>query len=292
MLETVWIDCNVCGADAFRGLSKVDDWQIGKCGDCGLIYVNPIPFFEAEKTFSKVSREFQYTEFQRHITPAVREHDKAQMRRQFGEIARMSGRSMESGKLLDIGCGSGSSVQAAVDLGWDAIGIDIDPELIELGRKTLGADIRCVPLLESELEGNQFDFIRLRDVIEHLPNPYDALMEVKRLLVPGGFVHVATPNEGSLVTQLRLFLGGKRDKVATVAPPHHIHGFAPKTLRRLFDRVGFKTCMVKTATPVDPLYVTARNMESAKNKMHVAFWRLASAIGMGSMLVAWARKER
>jgi len=146
-------------------------------------------------------------------------------------------------------------------------------------------------LLESELPEGRFDFVRLRDVIEHLPNPYAALTEVKRLLAPGGFLHVATPNEDGLAAQLRLLLGGKRDRVATVAPPHHVHGFGPKTLRGLFERVGFKMYMLKTTTPVDPLYVTARNMEAVKNRLRTVAWRAASAIGRGSMLIAWAGKE-
>ena len=43
--------------------------------------------------------------------------------------------------------------------------------------------------------------------------------------------------------------------------------------------------------PFDPLYVTARNMQAAKSRLRTAAWRAASAVGKGSMLVAWARKE-
>jgi uncharacterized Zn finger protein len=49
-----WIHCNACGADAYKKLSKVGEWNIGKCTKCGLIYVNPIPFFEPTTDFSGV----------------------------------------------------------------------------------------------------------------------------------------------------------------------------------------------------------------------------------------------
>ncbi|MDH5571953.1 MAG: class I SAM-dependent methyltransferase, partial [Gammaproteobacteria bacterium] len=147
-------------------------------------------------------------------------------------------------------------------------------------------------LLESGFEEEQFDFIRLRDVIEHLPNPYEVLQEVKRLLVPGGIALIATPNEGSLTTQLRLLFGGSRELVATVAPPHHVHGFTPSTLGLILQRAGMKIEHIGTTTPVDPLYVTTRNMQSADSKLHVLVWRIANALGKGSMLVSWVSKEK
>jgi hypothetical protein len=50
--------------------------------------------------------------------------------------------------------------------------------------------------------------------------------------------------------------------------------------------------MLKTTTPVDPLYVTARNMESAKHKVLRMLWLVGRALGKGSMLVGWAKKEQ
>lgn len=292
MTNSEWIICNACGEDVFSELSEVDGWHIGKCENCSMIYLNPMPFFEPSTEFSEMSLDFQYTRFQHEITQQVLEHDKKQFRRQVKMISRMVGHDLPTGKFLDIGCGSGSSVRAAEDCGWEAVGVDIDTQLIELGREKLKVDIRNTPLLESGFEENQFNFIRLRDVIEHLPNPYDVLLEVKRLLVPGGYAMIATPNEDALPTQIRLRMGGKRNTVATVSPPHHVHGFTPITLKRILDRVGFDVCQLKTTTPVDPLYVTARNMQSAESTLRVIIWHAASLIGKGSMLVSWIRKEK
>lgn len=291
MVTTTWITCNACGADTFKEISIADGWHIGQCTNCSLIYLNPMPFFEPSAEFSDMSLDFQYTQFQYQITEEVLQHDRQQFVRQVEILSQLSGTHLTTGRFLDIGCGSGSTVRAATDLGWDAVGIDIDQKLIELGKTQHNVDLRCTPLLESGFEGNQFHFIRLRDVIEHLPNPYEALIEVKRLLVPGGLVLIATPNEDSLPTQIRLLTGHQRDQVATVPPPHHVHGFTPKTLRRILDRTGLKVHQIKTTTPVDPDYVTARNMQSASNKLHVLLWNAANLIGKGSMLIGWAEKE-
>jgi len=288
--KTEWIPCNACGADSFQELSIAGSWHIGRCRQCSLVYLNPMPFFAPSEEFSRMALDFQYTRFQRNLTLEVLEHDKAQMRRQLGKVVRLRNSAIQAGRFLDMGCGSGSSVLAALDLGWDAIGIDIDPVLVELGRNELHVDLRCGTLPDSTLQESQFHFIRFRDVIEHLPNPYDILLEVKRLLVPGGIALIATPNEAALPAQVRLSLGFARNKIATVAPPHHVHGFIPETLARIIQRSGLRICELTTTTPVNPLYVTARNMRSSRTLRTLA-WRLAAATGKGSMLIAWIQKN-
>jgi len=290
MPKTTWVSCNACGADDFKELSQVAEWHIGKCRRCSLIYLNPMPFFEPSTEFSDMSLDFQYTQFQHQVTSEVVKYDKKQFAIHVDEMTKFSGNEIRPSMFLDIGCGSGSTVRAATELGWDSTGIDIDPALIKLGQEKLQVNVKCSPLLESGFTDKQFQFIRLRDVIEHLPNPYDAFIEIKRLLMPDGFVLIATPNEDALPTQIRLIFGAKRDKVATVSPPHHVTGFTPKTLTKLLNRVGLEVLSIETVTPVDPGYVTARNMQSADNHLLVLAWKIAKSVGKGSMLIGWARK--
>jgi 2-polyprenyl-3-methyl-5-hydroxy-6-metoxy-1,4-benzoquinol methylase len=291
-METRWISCNTCGADAYHSLSVVEGWNIGKCASCGLIYLNPAPFFEPTSEFSKISKKFQYTQYMHgKITPKVFAHEKKQFGSQQLEIIRLTGKSFPSMRYLEVGCGSGASVRAATDLGWQATGIDIDPELIGTGIEQHGADLRCTPLLQAGLEEASFHFIRLRDVIEHLPNPFDSLVEIRRLLRPGGIALFVAPNEGALVNRFRNFLGFKHRMVAYAEPPHHIHGFTPVTLHRILERAGLKTLTLKTTTPVDPEYVTSNNMRSARRPDLVTLWKTASVLGMGNMIVAWTQKN-
>jgi 2-polyprenyl-3-methyl-5-hydroxy-6-metoxy-1,4-benzoquinol methylase len=284
------IACNACCADDAREIGGVKEWHIRECRRCGLVFVSPVPFFEPNRAFSEMSLSFQYTRFQRDVTPEVLRHDEDQFRRQAAIAAGIAGRP-GPGRFLDLGCGSGATVSAATRQGWDAIGIDIDPTLVEIGRRELGADLRCGTLPDPRLQSEGFDFIRLRDVIEHLPNPYDVLVEIERLLAPGGVLLVATPNEGGMPARMRAMLRMRRTVVASVPPPHHLHGFAPATLRLILERARLDPVRIVTTTPVDATYVTARNMRSA-DTAKVAFWRVGRALGMGSMLVAWAARRR
>jgi 2-polyprenyl-3-methyl-5-hydroxy-6-metoxy-1,4-benzoquinol methylase len=285
------ISCNVCGADDYIKLSSVGEWSIGKCAKCELVYVNPAPFFEPTPEFSQLSKDFQYTQYMHQtITPEILQHETLQLLGHLREITRLTGQILQTPRYLEVGCGSGASVRAATDLGWHATGIDIDPELIEVGRRQLQVDLRCTPLLKSGLPEGAFNFVRLRDVIEHLPDPYDNLVMIRQLLAPGGVALFVTPNEDGLPTKMRLLFGGIRDRVATVPPPHHLHGFTPQTLNRLLDRAGFRCLSGKTTTPVDPKYVTSNNMRSRHNPAYVALWQGARALGKGSMVVSWVSR--
>jgi predicted ATP-grasp superfamily ATP-dependent carboligase/2-polyprenyl-3-methyl-5-hydroxy-6-metoxy-1,4-benzoquinol methylase len=291
VMEKKWIACNVCGVDQFKPVNCKDGWTIGRCQNCGLVYVNPTAVFKPDHEFSKISLGFQYTRFQSlNLSADIIEFEKRQLLENRALLEKLSESSISDFRFLDVGCGSGASVRAAAELGWKAVGIDIDPELVEKGRAELQVDLRCTTLLDAHLEKEQFHFIRLRDVIEHLPNPYEVLMEIKHLLVPGGSLLVSSPNEGSLPTTLRLLCGCRRRAVATVPPPHHLHGFNRRTLKRIFERAGLTVHEIKSTTPVDPAYVTSRNMLSSQNPLSVVLWNLAEKLEMGSMLIGWAGK--
>ncbi len=291
------IACNACGADDFVPTSTVDGWTIGRCRACGLVYVNPAPFFDPADEFSEMSRAFEYTEYMHQpITERILAFERRQLLANAVEVTRLRGRSPDAGpamRFLDIGCGSGASVGAAAALGWDAIGIDLDPQLIAEGRAQLGVDLRCVPILECGLPAGAFDFIKLRDVIEHLPDPLDVLVKVRELLAPGGIALIVTPNEDGLPTRARALARRKRTLVATVPPPHHLHSFTPATLVRTLRRAGLRPFTTMTTTPSDGRYVTSHNMARAERQPLLGpLWRVGRTLGMGSVLVTWAGRKR
>jgi 2-polyprenyl-3-methyl-5-hydroxy-6-metoxy-1,4-benzoquinol methylase len=292
------IACNACGADRFQPTSTVSGgWHIGRCGDCGLVYVDPAPFFDPSVGFSEMSRGFEYTDYMHQpITPRIRSYERDQLAanvRRLHELTDGRRGTDRPVRFLDIGCGSGASVRAAVDLGWEAIGIDIDPLLVRKGRQELQVDLRCMQILDADVPAGHFDFIKLRDVVEHLPNPRDVLARVAELLVEDGLALIVTPNEGGLATRLRLLLGRPRTLVATVPPPHHLHSFGPSTLAATLRKAGLEPHLIFTTTPSDRDYVTSHNVERVAAHSHLRpAWWIGRQLGMGAMLVGWAGRAR
>jgi SAM-dependent methyltransferase len=46
---------------------------------------------------------------------------------------------------------------------------------------------------------SSFDFVFYHHVIEHVPNPVATLVEISRLLIPGGALYIGTPNRHRLI---------------------------------------------------------------------------------------------
>jgi len=46
-------------------------------------------------------------------------------------------REVQGNTLLDVGCGTGRGVRAALDMGYDAVGLDISPRLLEIAHQEL-----------------------------------------------------------------------------------------------------------------------------------------------------------
>lgn len=200
-------------------------------------------------------------------------------------------------KLLDIGCGPGYLVKAAIDSGWDAYGLDLSSETIAFGRKTLGLDGRLYDeLLEDVDYLNDFDVITLFSVIEHVEDPFSFLKLVWEKLEDKGIVLIKTPSQASLITKMHWALNrstnGKID--FDLYNQEHIYRFSPKTLNLLLERVGFQ---ILANGSDDHLWITATRYLNNKNSLSTLrygfLWgimRMGEKAGMENQIYTVARK--
>jgi len=98
---------------------------------------------------------------------------------------------------------------------------------------------------------NSFDLVYSRNVLEHLPNPLNALCEQKRVCKEGGRISIITDNAGFWAyhilghhTRPVLRTGGRDLYHGTRAEDRHYFLFTREHLQNLFDRVGLRiTCI-------------------------------------------------
>jgi SAM-dependent methyltransferase/acyl carrier protein len=96
--------------------------------------------------------------------------------------------------VLECGCGPGFMIGRISDAlpSCRAVGLEIDPALAMVARETAeegrGGRFEVVErsILDTGLPDDSFDFILVRLVVEHLPDPVAAMREVFRLLKPEG----------------------------------------------------------------------------------------------------------
>lgn len=117
--------------------------------------------------------------------------------------------------VLDLGCGSGSFLVAARDLGLGGLaGVDVALRWLVVARKRLDeAGMGEVPLACANAEwlpwaDDRFGGIVAGDVIEHVADQQETLRESIRVLRPGGRLVMATPNRFSLSPEPHVGLWG------------------------------------------------------------------------------------
>jgi SAM-dependent methyltransferase len=66
-------------------------------------------------------------------------------------LAWIAASGIHGGKLIDLGCGSGTFSKLAGDAGFDVLGVDLSPAMIEIARGVAPeADLRCASLFDLE----------------------------------------------------------------------------------------------------------------------------------------------
>jgi len=173
------------------------------------------------------------------------------------------------GSFIDLGCHNGDKTLALAEfIGAElVVGVDFAGPALRLARgkgiETLAVDLNqdaALPFPEAS-----FDCIHTGEVIEHLFSPDLLLAEVARLLKPGGYAVITTPNLASWRNRLAL-LGGWQPfgtevstqfRVGNPRSPQgilagHIRMFTPRALRELVERHGLKVDQLSGWTQGSP----------------------------------------
>ena len=212
-------------ADALRPSSELYGQTAGRilrCRTCGHSFVEQPPAVE----------EYENTEDP--VTIREEPGRVATARRDLAEIERIVG----PGRILDVGCWTGSFLLAARERGWEPVGIEPSKWATEQARGD-GLDVRTTTLDAHGLERSSFSLIVLNDVIEHVTDPAASVQIIAGLLEPGGAVFMATPDAGSAVARL---LGRRWWSVL----PMHLQYFTRGSLSLLLQRHGFRIRWIKT----------------------------------------------
>lgn len=108
-------------------------------------------------------------------------------------------------RVLEAGCGVGAQTVtlAAHSLGAEIIALDISAVSLEQARQKVAAagftnvQFQQGDIFDLPFDPHAFDHVFVCFVLEHLPNPVEALRHLKRLLKPGGTITVIEGDHGS-----------------------------------------------------------------------------------------------
>lgn len=137
----------------------------------------------------------------------------------------------QTGRLLDVGCGSGWVAEMFADEGWEVVGI----EPTEAGctqTADRGVEVHMGTINSVSLPPESFDAILFFHVLEHTVDPRTDLQRALTLLKPGGTLMIGVPNFGCWQ---RKFFGAHW--LMLELPRHRSH-FTSKGLIQLLESEG------------------------------------------------------
>jgi len=273
------VACNLCGADDCRVVFEAGEAQVSRivrCNRCGLMYANPralVPDYEVLQS-SRLSEDSWLSRNRFRLPKELRQvrdyrDTRAYLRRAF------PGR----GKMVEVGCGTGSLLNTFKEDGWQVEGIDPWGEACDYARERYGITAHATTLEDAKLEEASIDVVLMIHVIEHMLNPAASLAEVYRILKPGGIAVVETPRYDSLMFKLL----GKRER--SVSCNGHIYFFTTSTLRRLGEGAGLRvdrTSYVGRSLSVDRLVWNVGVMSKSAGIQRI-LGDMAARLGLGRL---------
>jgi len=307
--------CPVCGGSAnkylFRDRNRRDNIDcLGvyvQCKECSLVYLRERPPWEEIVKF--------YSSMDEGLTVNAGQADAEELRRQVEKsVPKWKGllrkvrfwphswplESVPQGskRLLDLGCGSGAKLFEFAQRGYEVWGVDVGADAIRLCKELLPqGHFFQGELQETGLPDDHFDYIRIDNALEHVPNPKEVIRECRRLLRGGGKLMVYVPHGSSL--SMRCMKGNS----ISAWIPFHLQLFTRKSLKWLLKEVGFKDVRIYGYNPTSwlPLSIMQwRNQGRTVAKYSHPRWLtwacypigwLAAKCGMGEELVGLARNR-
>lgn len=133
-------------------------------------------------------------------------------------------------RIFDYGAGSGELVASLRGCGLHADGLEFAPAAREYCLQQRGFELRSSL---HDIADSHYTAATLIEVIEHLTDLQASLLELRRILVPGGRILVTTPNRRGLRARLE---GGRWREASK---KFHLFLFDAESLRFHLDLAGF-----------------------------------------------------
>lgn len=240
-VELEWVSCPIGCAPADDPILKGRDrlhrlpgeFMVVRCRACGLIRTTPRPTLD--------SMGYYYPDAygpyaSTRVGPIAAESAgpawKRLLRRALEPKTHLLP-PIRPGRMLEIGCGSGSFLHRMAGQGWEVAGLEVSPEPAGEARR-LGYPVHTGALETAPDPERSYDLVVSWMVLEHLHDPIPALRKVARWCTPNAWLAVSVPDAGGL--EFRLF----GDSWYALDVPRHLFHYTPGTLALVLRQAGWR----------------------------------------------------
>lgn len=181
-----------------------------------------------------------------------------------------------SGKILDIGTGTGYFSHTMQQKGWQVEAIEKSAQARSFAKKNFNLDIKDDSGL-NDFSSGSFDVITLWHVMEHLEHLNETWERLHELLKDDGCLVIAVPNCSSYDAQKY------KEFWAAYDVPRHLWHFTPDSIKKFGEKHNF-TLVNHLPMPFDAFYVSILSEKYKESKSSLVKGMFAGTLAWFSSL--------
>jgi len=254
-------NCPVCNKSNFSKHLESKDFSVSKesfvvvsCDTCDFHFTNPRP---SDLNLGKYYISDHYISHNNTRRTLFEKIYQLVRRIAINGKFRLISTFFRSGRILDVGCGTGDFLNKCKSKNWETKGVEPSEIARNQAINNHKLDVEESTDL-SKLEG-EFDIITMWHVLEHVPSLNETLVQFNQLLSKKGKIIIAVPNLESYDAKYY------KEYWAAYDLPIHLYHFSKKSICTLFEKHGFSLRKTK-GMKFDSFYVSMLSEEHISGK--------------------------
>lgn len=169
---------------------------------------------------------------------------------QIGRLLRELGRE----PILDVGCAQGTLGQLLRGSGLEIDGIEPNTEWAEQASQHYSV-VQAAGIEQVLLPASHYDVIVCADVLEHVPNPLDALGKLRRAARDDALFIVSLPNVSHIAVRVLMLAGRFPQMERGILDRTHLHFYTRDTSESMLAAAGLRIERVlATGVPLEEIW--------------------------------------
>jgi len=269
-----------------------EHFDLFRCKECGFMFTQDYPQGNDIDQYYDSKDYISHSDTNKGLVNSLYHRVRRHMLKKKTQLV-LTASHRKSGRLLDIGTGTGYFPAAMQKKGWEVEAIEKNEQTRAYAKEKFNLKVYNESALNT-FSPETFDVITLWHVMEHLENLDEVWTKLNELLTDTGIVIIAVPNSASYDAE---YYG---NQWAAYDVPRHLWHFTPATIQKWGAKHGF-VLAARYPMPFDAFYISMLSEKNRGNKyafikgMSVGAWfrlkTLAKEDKSSSMIYIFRKKR-